>query len=271
MGSFALLTLNVFGVPTPTTAWRLRTLAAQLDGSSYDAVCLQEVQFHPYRELLAAGTPSFPTAIYAPHLHAPRGGLLTLTRPRVVRNQFVPFNDRSIVTPLALMDWLLRKGVLVTELRCDGLPVVVLNTHLNANYSGDWSRGNRYAEVERRQLAQLAALAAAQPAEALVIVAGDFNIPRGGWLHEAVLAEGGLRDPLAADLRPTYRIFHGLPEHYAQAVDFALLRAPAGLEVEVTSELRFEERVRGADGAARYLSDHMAVELRVAWPERPGA
>jgi hypothetical protein len=106
------------------------------------------------------------------------------------------------------MDWLLYKGVLLIELSCGPRSVVVLNTHLNANYSGDWRRENRYAQVEQRQLAQLAEVVAEQPADALVLVAGDFNIPRGGWLYDELLAAAGLHDPLASDRRAT-RAYQG--------------------------------------------------------------
>jgi len=43
-------------------------------------VCLQEVQSHAYRRLLARACASYPHAAYAPFVHAPKGGLLTLTR-----------------------------------------------------------------------------------------------------------------------------------------------------------------------------------------------
>ena len=42
-----------------------------------------------------------------------------------------------------------------------GVPIVVLNTHLNANYSGDWRPTNRYTHNEREQLRQLAEIVAA--------------------------------------------------------------------------------------------------------------
>lgn len=264
MDAFALLTLNAFGVPTPGVLWRLRTLAAELERSDYDVVCLQEVQLHPFRRMLTEATPSFPSAVFAPHVHAPRGGLLTLTRPEIVRSSFIPYRERSIPAFPAVMDWLLLKGVLRTELRCNGRTVVVLNTHVNANYSGDWSRENAYAQVERRQLAQLAELAAAEPADSVVIVAGDLNVPRASWLYEALLAEGGLVDPLIEDTRPTYRIFPGLSAIYSQAVDFALVRQPAAAGVEIEAALRFEAPVAGA-GGARYISDHLGVELRIRW------
>lgn len=265
MGTFSLLTLNCFGAPTPTTRRRLRALAEAIEGDGYDVVCLQEVQTHAYRSLLIEATPSYPAAAHAPHLHAPRGGLLTLARATLEHRQFVLYRDRDISGAPAVMDWLLYKGVMLTRLRCGDLPVSVLNTHLNANYSGDWGRGNRYAEVERRQLLQLAELAAAEPAGALVVVAGDFNIPRGSWLYEEFLAAGGLSDPLAGDRRPTYRPLPGLPARYLHPIDFAFVRAPALPALQISADLRFARPVAAMRGAEIFVSDHLGVELRVSW------
>ncbi len=69
------------------------------------------------------------------------------------------------------------------------LPIVVLNTHLSANYSVNWDTGNHYARIEHSQLQQLAGIVRAQPPEALVVAAGDFNIPRGSWLYNDFLRE----------------------------------------------------------------------------------
>lgn len=267
MGTFTLLTLNCFGAPSPTTRRRLRALAEAIERDGYDVVCLQEVQAHAYRSLLIESTPSYPAAAHAPHLHAPRGGLLSLARATLEHRQFVLYRDRDLAGAPAVMDWLLYKGVMLTRLRCGDLPVSVLNTHLNANYSGDWNRGNRYAEVERRQLLQLAELAAGEPAGALVVVAGDFNVPRGSWLYDEFLAASGLSDPLAGDERPTYRALPGIPARYMRPIDFAFVRAPDLPGLQITSDLRFHKPVAAMRGAEIFVSDHVGVELRVSWGE----
>ena len=79
------------------------------------------------------------------------------------------------------------------------LPIVVLNTHLTANYSGDWRSDNRYTRNERCQLEQLAETVRAQSADTLVLVAGDFNIPRGSGLYHEFMQASGLTDPLAGN------------------------------------------------------------------------
>jgi endonuclease/exonuclease/phosphatase family metal-dependent hydrolase len=113
---------------------------------------------------------------------------------------------------------------------------------------------------------QLSEIVRAQPPEALVVAAGDFNFPRDSWLYQEFLAESGMIDPLAGDPRPTVRAPPGISDRYALPIDFALVRAPALAGLRVTSDLRFDERVVFS-GRPRFLSDHVGVELRVSWDE----
>jgi endonuclease/exonuclease/phosphatase family metal-dependent hydrolase len=264
MPTFSLLTLNCFGVPAPTTRARLLALAGSLNAGADQVICLQEVQAHAYRQLLTRACASYPHAADAPFLHAPKGGLLTLARLPITAFEFTLYRSRQVPYAPALMDWLLHKGVLATRFEYAGVPIVVLNTHMHANYSGVWDQKSRYARVEAEQLRQLAEIVRAQPSETLVVAAGDFNFPRGSWLYDELLHASGMIDPLAGDTRPTVRALPGVPARYAQPIDFALVRAPklAGLRIE--SELRFVE-LGLVGGRPRFLSDHVGVELRVGW------
>jgi len=243
-------------------------LARELEQSDHTMVAFQEVQAHRYRRLLSEACASYRACAYEPFAHAPKGGLLTLARLPIERARFTIYRSRIISHALALMDWMLHKGVLETHVMLAGTPVIVLNTHLNANYSGDWSEANRYTRNEREQLRQLAEIVAAQPAEALVIACGDFNVPRGCWLYDEFLATSGMIDPLAGDARPTYRTPPGVPARYALPIDFAFVRAPALPGLVISADLRFGDRIALAAGQPIYLSDHLGIELRVAWDER---
>jgi len=72
-------------------------------------------------------------------------------------------------------------------------------------------------------------------------------------------------DPLAGDARPTVRGPQQLADRYALPIDFAFVRAPALPAVRIQSDLCFGDRVPIGVGRPRYLSDHLAVELRVSW------
>ena len=265
MPMFSLLTLNCFGAPTGSTRRRLLALGRELEQREYSVVALQEVQAHGYRKLLTDVCQSYSARAYEPFAHAPKGGLLTLSRVPIERTRFTLYRSRIISDALAIMDWMLHKGVLETQLSLAGQPIVLLNTHLNANYSGDWSETNRYTRNERAQLLQLAEIVAAQPAEALVIACGDFNIPRGSWLYAQFLAASGMHDPLAGDTRPTYRVRRGMPARYGLPIDFAFVRAPKLPGLAIDANLQLGEKIALVGGRPDYLSDHLGVELRISW------
>jgi endonuclease/exonuclease/phosphatase family metal-dependent hydrolase len=228
-------------------------------------VCLHVAQSNLYRKILVNACTQYHAHVYEQFFHAPKGGLLTLARLPIEQREFTLYRARAIVSPLAAMDLLLHKGVLLARTAIDHMPIIVLNTHLSANYSVDWSTTNRYARVEHSQLRQLAEIVRAQPAEALVIAAGDFNIPRGSWLYDDFLEHSGMIDPLAGDMRPTHRMPLGIPAHLARPIDFALLRLPPlpGLTVQIN--LCFDQPLPLAGARRGYLSDHYGLELQIAW------
>lgn len=265
MPHFSLITLNCFGVPTPNTHHRLLTLARELDRQGADIVCLQEVQTHVYRRLLMRANERYPASAYEPFVHAPKGGLLTLAQRPIEQQQFTLYRERGMWYTPAVMDWILHKGVLATHLTCDDLPIVVLNTHLVANYQGDWSERNRFARSEWAQLQQLAEIVAAQPAEALIVTCGDFNIPRGSWLYERFLDVSGMIDPLAGDTRWTYRALERLAQRFGLPIDFTFVRAPQLPGLQFKSDLIFRDRLPLLGGGEGYLSDHCGVALNLSW------
>ena len=52
---------------------------------------------------------------------------------------------------------------------------------------------------------------------------------------------------------------------YALPIDFAFVRAPRLPGLQVHADLRFGDKVTVAGRRPVYLSDHLGVELRVAW------
>lgn len=265
MPTFQTLTFNCFGVPTLATNSRLQTLAEQVNASSIDVVCLQEVQSRLYYGLLRRATSGFGYHSGFAHLHAPKGGLMTISRPEPARVQFTPYQVMGDWYTPAVADRLLHKGILQTAYTVDGVPVVVLNTHLSANYSGNWAIENRYVRAERSQLLQLASYVRDLPAEALVLLMGDFNIPRGSTLYNEFVAASGLRDVLAGDARPTYRPLPGMPARYALPIDFVFLRAPTLPDLQVRADLMFVDRVTRPGRRALFLSDHIGIHTTLHW------
>jgi endonuclease/exonuclease/phosphatase family metal-dependent hydrolase len=140
---------------------------------------------------------------------------------------------------------------------------VVVNTHLSANRDDDWSPENRFTRLQERELTQLADVVRAVDPAALLVVTGDFNVPRDSAVFERFTATAGLHDLLAGDREPTYRPTERWPN--PPALDQVLLRAPAEVAVETAARLVLRQAVPLGDGTEAYLSDHfgIAAELRI--------
>src|SRR4051812_29315993 len=119
MPRFSLLSLNCFGTPTPSTRRRLLTLAQELNREPVSVVCLQEVQAHIYRRLLINACSIYPANAHTPFVHAPKGGLLTLSQLAIEHQRFILYRERGLWYTPALADWILHKGILRTQMTCE--------------------------------------------------------------------------------------------------------------------------------------------------------
>jgi endonuclease/exonuclease/phosphatase (EEP) superfamily protein YafD len=162
-----------------------------------------------------------------------------------------------------LLDRLFYKGMLTNKLTWEEVPLVIINTHLLANFVGDWERNGSYAQVERKQLGQLAETVRAQPANSLIIVVGDFNIPRGSDLYYEFLENSGLTDPLAGDTRPTFRLPPGAPSRFALPIDYVLVRMPDRYSFRIDCDFCITGKYWISNRHHGYLSDHNAIEIRI--------
>jgi endonuclease/exonuclease/phosphatase family metal-dependent hydrolase len=264
--SLNLVTLNIFGVPfMQDTRARLATIARELDSHALDVICLQEVQLFTYVPLLDEAFSKFPFKAYERFIYAPKGGLLTFSRRRLERTDFILYPERGWWHTPSLADRLLHKGILLIELRYADQHVIILNTHLTANYNGDWSPVNRYARLAHAQLRQLAEVVNQLNPASIVIIAGDFNLPRHSWLYDDFMARTGVIDPLAGDLTPTYYPIVSLPDRYQQAIDYTFVRIPPNCPVKVRAKLVFTQEVTLTSGSSGRVSDHAGIELSLNW------
>ena len=261
--SFSLLTLNCFALVLPSTRLRLLALAKELERRSNQVVCLQEIQLHTYRQLITRACASYSYALHEPYFHCPKGGLLTLSRMPVMSTTFEPYTDRGLWYTPMLLDKLFYKGMLIKKLTWAGIPMVIINTHLLANFAGDWERYGMYARAEEKQLQQLAKTVGVQSADSIIIVVGDFNIPRGSKLYHDFLANSGLNDPMAGDTRPTLRPPSGLPSRYSLPIDYALIRIPDTHSFKIDCDLCLSGKYQINSWRQGYLSDHNGVEIRI--------
>jgi endonuclease/exonuclease/phosphatase family metal-dependent hydrolase len=272
MQQLTIVTMNCLGlaIPVPGLRRRMQALGKALAATNADIVCLQEVGRWRHLIHLRMDETTWPYAVAIDYPYAPKGGLVTLSRHTIAEPVFTTYRERGRPIGLHTPERFQGKGVLQTPLRAGAQPVVALNTHLAANYNARWTHANSYAKVERAQLRELAAVVRAIPEETLVIVAGDFNVPRGSWLYREFVSSTGVHDPLAGSDEPTYRPLPGLPARAAQALDHILIRAPRDLLIEARSELCFAEPALLAHGTFGYLSDHLGVRTTLRWSQAPG-
>jgi len=266
MSVFSLLSLNTFGLPLFLGWGRLARMMRQLDKLPVSVMCFQEIQQNAYVPLLLRNLPDFPHNAYEYSWFAPKGGLFTAGRVPLASSQFVAYSNRGQPLSPGIADWALNKGVLVSTIQVGDQPIVVMNTHLHANYAGNWDPNNSMARIQHDQVMHLAELVNQQPTDALVIVCGDFNFPRGTFLYDELLSEGGLDDPLAHDGRPTYRPFPLLPSgKWSIPIDFVLVRQPANPRHSLQADITPIEDASRSIRYQRFLTDHNALILNVTW------
>ena len=254
----------------PYTSRRLLALARELERRGDQVVCLQEIQLNHYRRLLEKACTSYPYSFYEPYLHCPKGGLLTLSRISMSKH-FEPYTERGLWYTPMFMDRQLSKGMLIHKFDWAGLPMVVINTHILANYAGDWERHGLYSRVEKKQLAQLAETVRSQPKDSIIIVVGDFNIPRNSKLYHDFLENSGLTDPLAGDTRPTLRLPPGIPARFSFPIDYVLIRMPETCPLKIDCDLCLSNKYWIDHRRQDYLSDHHGIEIRMTRNEEgPG-
>lgn len=240
-------------------------MAHALNRMAPDLLCLQEIQSNAYLTLLQRALPEIPYQVYQKHVRKPRGGLLTASKHPVRAWVFHPFPNRGRKWSLGYADWALHKGVLVVYFEANGLPVVVMNTHLQANYLANWTPENSLARIQRDQIGYLSALVREQDEEALVVVCGDFNFPPHTFLYTELIERSGLVDPLANDPRPTYQPFPLVSSTWLTRLDYVLYRAPKGVDLKATVDILRLQDENAQLPWNRFLTDHDLLKLALHW------
>ena len=256
---FRLLTFNCLW--QGAARQRLSAIAPILDRSNVDFLCLQEVTQRRNVGLLQRHLRSYQPPELEPYWVAVKGGLVNFARRSIERSTYEVFRGRGPHWTLGWADRLLRKGLLISYMHVDELPVVVVNTHMLANYDEDWAPDNRFAREQRSDLAQLADAVSHLNRDALVIVAGDLNVPITSPMLKEHMAACDLQHAFTSGPGPAPpTIRHAVPGKPPQTIDHVLFRAPTGRAVWASASLRFEDPVVLAGGRRAFASDHLAVE-----------
>ncbi|MET7276841.1 endonuclease/exonuclease/phosphatase family protein [Kribbella sp. NPDC005582] len=260
MVQLTVASLNTRGMPLRGSrlAERYAAIGAVFEASAVDLVNFQEVLTYYHLRQLARAMPSYRFASFRRSAAGPAGGLLTLSRTAFARTDYVRFPMPSTADAVGLprlsrqKAWL--KGVLVTTLP----HLAVANTHLLANFDGDWSESNRYYRLQHQQLTTVGRVLAALDKPALV--SGDFNIARDSSLFSSFLRDTRLLDAFGPTCPPTFHATYLRPGKTAHCIDFILLSDPA-ITVE-TAHLTFTDQQPMPNGPG-YLTDHLGLQARL--------
>ena len=117
--------------------------------------------------------------------------------------------------------------------------------------------------MEEKQLRQWAETVRSQPGDSIVIVVGDFNIPRGSGLYRDFLLHSGLTDLLAGDHRPTLRMPFKAASSISLSIDYILARIPEKYSFKIDCDHCFSEKYTIGNRRQGYLSDHQGIEVRI--------
>jgi Endonuclease/Exonuclease/phosphatase family len=265
MVKFSLLSLNTFGVPFYLSTRRIKHLSSELNRLAPSILCLQEIQQNAYLPLLQQGLTSYPHLAFFRNRFAPKGGLFTASAFdfKIMRSDFFPYPNQGRPLSIGFSDWALNKGVLLVSLEVQEQCFIILNTHLQANYLGDWRLSNRQTKIQLDQVAYLVELIHLQPRDAWLIVCGDFNFPRQAPAYRRMISQSGLIDALADDPRSTYQPFPFVSDKWQTSLDYIYYRTPAGETAHVHADILPVVNSVAKRPFQRFLTDHNALILNI--------
>lgn len=176
--------------------------------------------------------------------------------------KFFPYPNQGRALSIGFSDWALNKGVLLADLEVHGRSLVVMNTHLQANYRGDWRLSNQQTQIQLDQVNFLVDLIHSQEKDACVIVCGDFNFPHQSPAYQQLVTQSGLIDAFADDLRPTYLPFPLISAKWRTTLDYIFYRIPAGAVANLKAEIIPMVNSIGTTPLQRFLTDHCALSIK---------
>lgn len=257
-----LASLNTWGMSVRGShlVERYRAIGAAFETSEVDVINLQEVLTYYHLKQLRKAMPSFGAVSFRRSVAGPAGGVVTFSRRPVEGTKYrrFPMLSAAETTGVSRLTRFKAplKGALITRLVEPQVSIV--NTHLLANFDGDWSETNRFYTMHRSQLAGLTHVVTSIPGPA--IISGDFNISRESTLHRDFLAETKLVDAFGGQCPPTFHPQFLAAGKTSHCIDFVLLAGP--IEV-VDADVIFAGKVPMPSGS-NYVSDHLGLRAEVA-------
>jgi endonuclease/exonuclease/phosphatase family metal-dependent hydrolase len=236
-----VLTWNVWGVPLVSTHLqaRMRALPEAIAALEPDVILLQELWQKDDGELVARGLERHGYAFTHHFATTPHGktGLFIAARWPLGAGTYRPFAIGRLPHSLWHLDWLVSKGIATCVLETPLGPVLVENTHLQAQYVTD-----TYVAERLSQASEIVILDRSELGRPLIL-GGDFNSTASDLARAILHTSGGFSDALQS-----------------HAPDTVYVRDGGAITIQVRQvRPALDEPRLLADGARTPLSDHAAV------------
>lgn len=267
--TFSLTSFNSHGVVFPSSFVREKhsLIGQRLEQLSPDMINLQEVWSYDSLRTFKKSLCSYPYAAYKHGIFGPKAGLVTFSRSPLTTVEFINFppvaEPRKKKWINRLKRSMKKKGVLVST-HTENL-LTICNVHLVANGDADWSASSRYYSAHEHDIAalvdQLNVLTQKRSGQ-LIIISGDFNIPKCSDLYQKFIAMSQAKDLFEDDESPTYHQEFLIPGQIPHRIDYIFALSQNLFHIDHKA-LLFQEKFSLSSGDDQYLSDHLGLCIRI--------
>ncbi|HSA83535.1 MAG TPA: endonuclease/exonuclease/phosphatase family protein [Patescibacteria group bacterium] len=257
MGLFSFDTLHGFLLSLNITD-RVKTIGDHLAKESADIIMLQEVHTYFVLRMLKKKLSQYPYVAYQPSWFGAKGGLVIFSKHPLEQVSYINYKKRGSFFNKSFVTRLIQNGILTAEIK--NTSVSVCNTYLTPNMDYDHSKKNRFTKFSEAQLRQLAEIGKILTQKGNhVLIGGDFNIDKKGYLYKVFLDLSQATDLFAHYNSPT-KIQEFYPKNKTvERLDY-LFHIGKTKPKEITTTHLFTEKVKINNKTTTYLSDHIGLQ-----------
>lgn len=256
----SIISFNVQGTPSSSakTYYRLNKIAEILNSEDVDIVNLQEVFTYKHLSVLRNRLQNFRYCALEKFVIGPKGGLVTFSKIPIKKKKYIPYPSKLSKSNLIrsfLRNILTGKGILINRIKNSS--IFIVNTHLTVALSSDWPKVSSH---HKKQIAKLSNSINSIKDYDLLILSGDFNIPKKSYLYKELLTKLEARDVFQNYNFPT---FHKefLPKHErGNRLDYLLVKTNKTKFRVTNKEHIFTKKLIQKDINRGFVSDHIGLK-----------
>ena len=262
---FSLLSFNTQGTPffSPDLTLRYKKFCELINKDGPDIICFEEITNYYNLFLLKKYLKNYPHFIYKPFFHAPKGGLVIVSKIPLTDVQFVSFVRNESFRDMSFMAHVIKNGMLMARIKDTDLTII--NAHTFTDFEFDWSPENQLYRFVKVQIEQVAAeVNRLVDKGQSVILTGDLNSKKNSRLYKYVLSETKMTDVFAKESISTYfidRLDYKFKGKISARIDIVFLK-DLTKKINVLSYAHlFNEKYKLANKKQSYLSDHIGLKV----------